>query len=102
MMMRYIEVTDEYIKQLEQENKQLKDNWNKLKEYIMNDINNRNGNKVVEYEKGGKVVEYEDSRKVSETISPIYTLMEDRSKTIKEVLDKMQEIEKERNSNVKD
>lgn len=101
-MMRYIEVTDEYIKQLEQENKQLKDNWNKLKEYIMNDINNRNGNKVVEYEKGGKVVEYEDSRKVSETISPIYTLMEDRSKTIKEVLDKMQEIEKERNSNVKD
>lgn len=51
MMMRYIEVTDEYIKQLEQENKQLKEkldcdlqwafkyekqvnNWNKLKEII--------------------------------------------------------------------
>ena len=26
-----------YIKQLQQENKQLKDNWNKLKEYISNE-----------------------------------------------------------------
>lgn len=75
------------------ENQKLKDNWNKLKEYLINDINNRNGNRVVEYEKGGKIVEYEDSRKVIEIISPIYTLMEDKSKTMKEVLDKMQELE---------
>ena len=68
----------------QQENKQLKDNWNKLKEYLINDRNDRNGNKVAEYEDGGKV---------SETISPIYTLMEDKSKTMKEVLDKMQELE---------
>ena len=71
--------------ELQQENKQLKDNWNKLKKYLINDINNRNGNRVVEYE---------DGRKASETISPIYTLMEDKSKTMKKVLDKMQEIEK--------
>lgn len=75
---------------LQQENKQLKDNWNKLKEYLINDINNRNGNKVVEYE---------DGRKASETISPIYTLMEDKSKTMKEVLDKMQELEQGSDSN---
>lgn len=72
------------MKKMLEENKKLKDNWNKLKEYLINDINNRNGNKVIEYE---------DSRKASETISPIYILMEDRSKTIKEVLDKMQELE---------
>ena len=72
------------IEELQQENKQLKDNWNKLKEYLINDINDRNGNKVAEYEDGGKV---------SETISPIYTLMEDKSKIMKEVLDKMQELE---------
>ena len=35
MMMRYIEVTDEYIKQLEQENKQIKDNWNIIKQEIL-------------------------------------------------------------------
>lgn len=74
---------DKY-KQLQQENEQLKDNWNKLKEYLINDINDRNGNRVAEYE---------DSRKESETISPIYTLMEDKSRTMKEVLDKMQELE---------
>lgn len=28
-----------YIKELQQENKQLKDNWNKLKEDLINDIN---------------------------------------------------------------
>ena len=28
------EYSDRYIKQLQQENKKLKDNWNKLKEYI--------------------------------------------------------------------
>ena len=28
------EYSDKYIKQLQQENKQLKDNWNKLKEYL--------------------------------------------------------------------
>ncbi|MCI6191219.1 MAG: hypothetical protein MR691_15040 [Clostridium sp.] len=72
------------IEELQQENKQLKDNWNKLKKHLINDINNRNGNKVAEYEDGGKV---------SETISPIYTLMEDKSKTMKEVLDKIQELE---------
>ena len=72
------------IRELQQENQELKDNWNKLKKYLINDINNRNGNRVVEYE---------DGRKASETISPIYTLMEDKSKTIKKVLDKMQEIE---------
>lgn len=76
-----------------EENKQLKDNWNKLKEDLINDINDRNGTKIAEFE---------DGNRVSETISPIYTLMEDKSKTMKEVLDKMQEIEKERNSNVKD
>jgi hypothetical protein len=63
---------------------QLKDNWNKLKEYLINDLNDRNGHRVAEYE---------DGNKVSETISPIYTLMEDKSKTMKEVLDKMQELE---------
>lgn len=62
----------------------LEDNWNKLKEYLINDINNRNGTKIAEFE---------DGNRVSETISSIYTLMEDRSKTIKEVLDKMQELE---------
>ena len=72
------------IEELQQENKQLKDNWNKLKKHLINDINNRNGNRVVEYE---------DGRKASETISPIYTLMEDKSKTMKEVLDKIQELE---------
>lgn len=79
-----IQTYDILLKANTEENKQLKDNWNKLKEYLINDINNRNGNRVVEYE---------DSRKVSETISPIYTLMEDKSKTMKEVLNKMQEIE---------
>ncbi len=40
MMMRYIEVTDEYIKQLEQENKQLKSNFYKLKAYFqLKDLN---------------------------------------------------------------
>lgn len=63
----------------------LRDNWNKLKEYIMNDINNRNGSKVVEFE---------DGRKVSETISPNYILMENKSRTMREVLDTMQEIER--------
>lgn len=29
-------IDDDYIKQLEQENKQLKDNWSKLKEYLHN------------------------------------------------------------------
>lgn len=72
------------IDELQQEDKQLKDNWNKLKKHLINDINNRNGNRVVEYE---------DGRKASETISPIYTLMEDKSKTMKEVLDKIQELE---------
>lgn len=37
-----------------------------------------------------------------ETISPIYTLMEDKSKTMKEVLDKMQELEQGSDGNVKD
>ena len=73
--------------EIQKENKQLKDNWNKLKKYLINDIN------------GDKVIEYEDSRKVSETISPIYTLMEDKSKTMKEVLDKMQELEQRSDSN---
>lgn len=77
-----------------QEISDLEDNWDKLKEYLINDINNRNGNRVVECKKGAKVVEYEDSRTVIETISPIYTLMEDKSKTMKEILDKMQEIER--------
>lgn len=77
----------------------LKDNWNKLKEYLINDINNRNGNRVVECKKVGKVNEYEKGVNVIETISPIYTLMEDKSKTMKEVLDKMQEIEQGSGSN---
>lgn len=88
-----LDIADNCSKDLYFENKQLKDNWNKLKEDLINDINDRNGTKIAEFE---------DGNRVSETISPIYTLMEDRSKTIKEVLDKMQEIEKERNSNVKD
>lgn len=75
----------------------LKDNWNKLKEYLINDINNRNGNRVVECKKVGKVNEYEKGVNVIETISPIYTLMEDKSKTMKEVLDKMQELERSDN-----
>lgn len=93
---RYCQKSAEKIQNLdnlEKQNKQLKDNWNKLKEDLINDINDRNGTKIAEFE---------DGNRVSETISPIYTLMEDRSKTIKEVLDKMQEIEKERNSNAKD
>ncbi len=32
------EYGDRYIEQLQQENKQLKDNWNKLKEYLENKI----------------------------------------------------------------
>lgn len=36
MMMRYIEVTDEYIKQLEQENKQLQDKLSKIETLIIN------------------------------------------------------------------
>lgn len=67
-----------------------KDNWNKLKEYLINDINDRNGTKIVEFEEGNRV---------SETISPIYTLMEDKSRTMKEVLDKMQELEQGSDSN---
>ena len=70
-------------------NKQL-DNWNKLKEYLINDINDRNGTKIAEFEEGNRV---------SETISPIYTLMEDKSRTMKEVLDKMQELEQGSDSN---
>ena len=77
----------------------LKDNWNKLKEYLINDINNRNGNRVVECKKVGKINEYEKGVNVIETISPIYTLMEDKSKTMKEVLDKMQELEQGSDSN---
>lgn len=72
-----------------QEISDLEDNWNKLKEYLINDLNDRNGHRVAEYE---------DSNKVSETISPIYTLMEDKSRTMKEVLDKMQELEQESGS----
>lgn len=83
---KYNSLTEE----LQQENKQLKDNWNKLKEYLINDLNDRNGHRVAEYE---------DGNKVSETISPIYTLMEDKSKTMKEVLDKMQELEQGSDSN---
>ncbi len=67
-----------------QEISDLEDNWNKLKEYLINDLNDRNGYRVAEYE---------DGNKVSETISPIYTLMEDKSKTMKEILDKMQELQ---------
>lgn len=78
------------VEELQQENQQLKDNWNKLKEYLINDLNDRNGHRVAEYE---------DGNKVSETISPIYTLMEDKSKTMKEVLDKMQELEQGSDSN---
>ena len=63
---------------------------NKLKEYLINDINDRNGTKIVEFEEGNRV---------SETISPIYTLMEDKSRTMKEVLDKMQELEQGSDSN---
>lgn len=70
--------------ELREENEQLKDNWNKLKEYLINDLNNRNGHIVAEYE---------DGNKVSETISPIYTLIEDKSKTMKEVLYKMKKLE---------
>lgn len=66
------------------------DNWNKLKEYLINDINDRNGTKIVEFEEGNRV---------SETISPIYTLMEDKSKTMREVLRKMQELEQGSYSN---
>lgn len=66
-----------------QEISDLEDNWNKLKEYIMNDINSRNCSKVVELE---------DCRKVSETIYPTYVLIEDKSKTMREVLNKMQEL----------
>lgn len=62
-----------------------KENWNKLKEYLISDINDRNGTKIAEFE---------DGNRVSETISPIYTLMEDKSRTMKEVLDKMQELER--------
>lgn len=71
-----------------QEISDLEDNWNKLKEYLINDINDRNGTKIAEYEEGNRV---------SETISPIYILMEDKSKTMKEVLDKMQELERSDN-----
>lgn len=67
-----------------QEISDLEDNWNKLREYIMNDINSRNGSKVVEIE---------DCRKVSETIFPTYVLIEDKSKTMREVLNKMQKLE---------
>ena len=74
-----------YKELIDKENYKLKDNWNKLKDYIMNDINNRNGSKVVEFE---------DGRKAIETISSNYTLMQDRSKVMEEVLNKMQELEK--------
>ena len=73
-----------YKELIDKEIYQLKDKWNKLKEYLINDINDRNGTKIAEFEEGNRV---------SETISPIYTLMEDKSKIMKEVLDKMQELE---------
>ncbi len=79
-----IQTYDILLKVNGEENKQLKDNWNKLKEYLINDINDRNGTKIAEFEEGNRV---------SETISPIYTLMEDKSKIMKEVLDKMQELD---------
>ena len=79
----------EYDSLYQKYNKQL-DNWNKLKEYLINDINDRNGTKIAEFEEGNRV---------SETISPIYTLMEDKSRTMKEVLDKMQELEQGSDSN---
>ena len=85
-----IQTYDILLKVNGEENKQLKDNWNKLKEYLINDINDRNGTKIVEFEEGNRV---------SETISPIYTLMEDKSRTMKEVLDKMQELEQGSDSN---
>ena len=78
------------ISEKNKETHQLKDNWNKLKEDLINDINDRNGTKIAEFE---------DGNRVSETISPIYTLMEDKSKTMKEVLDKMQELEQGSDSN---
>ena len=63
----------------------LENNWNKLKEHIMNDINSRSQCKVVEYEGG---------RKVMESTSSGYILMQDKSTTAKEILHKMQEMEK--------
>lgn len=87
-----IQTYDILLKVNGEENKQLKDNWNKLKEYLINDINDRNGTKIAEFEEGNRV---------SETISPIYTLMEDKSKTMKEILNEMQKLEKGSDANVK-
>lgn len=75
---------ESHINRIEQENKHLKDNWNKLKEYLQQDINSRNGSMVVKVENGNKI----------ETISPIYVEMIDKSKAIKEILNKIQELEK--------
>ena len=44
---RYYKEKDVYIKQLQQENEQLKDNWNKLKEYI---------NRYIKYDKYGRKI----------------------------------------------
>lgn len=76
--------------EMAKENKQLKDNWNSLKDYIMNDINSRSQ---------CKVVEYEDGRKVMESTSSGYILMQDKSKAMEEVLNKIQELEKGSDSN---
>lgn len=85
IMFDYVESLNKEVEQLQQENKQLIDNWNRLKEYLHQDINNRNGNKVVEIESGNRI---------AETISPIYIEMIDKSKAMKEIIDKMQELEK--------
>ena len=73
-------IDDYYIKQLEQENKQLKDNWNMLKEYIRK-------TKLKEFEKSyGK--RYGKTFKQAELI------------VCNMILDKMQELEKGDSSNV--
>lgn len=74
----------EYKDKIFDENKQLKNNWNKLKEYIINDINSRKAYEIVETRLIGEKIKIEALDLI---------LMQDKSNTMKEVLDKMQELE---------
>lgn len=76
---------EDIILEQKQDINDLEDNWNKLKEYIMSDINNRKDYEVVKTRLiGGKIL----------IKSSAFQLIQNKSETMKEVLDKMQKLER--------
>lgn len=93
---RCIDTINEYTTNLQQENKQLKDNWNKLKEYI---------NKMHEYFLYTDANEiYKQSMKLDNQFPNLFNLSELNAsdRILSSICKKMQEIEQGSDSNVKD